>query len=193
MSKKTTGLGAIAASVFLAVIGLLILKHHDAFVKIVVICAGISAFADGVYTLFYYRKWNFADLTRRFTLIKGILMTVCGVFGIVMPIFAATAVITVITYIFAIMLVYSAFVSLQDAFVLRNISSDFPRAHFYVEAVFSLIVAVIFFSNPNKILSTLVDVIAISVLVFAFLFLAYGILVIVKKKKQNRVSEGLNQ
>lgn len=176
MSKKRLNLGLLIGGLALVAVGVLILCNKEAFVKIVVVCASIAALADGLYTLFVFRKWQFADITRKLTLIKGIAMTASGIIGIVMPLVAARTVVTVVVYVFAVMLIYSAFVSLQDAFVLKSIDKDIPRGHFYVEAVFSTIIAVIFFADPYKILNAFVQIVAIAAIIIGVGFLFYSFL-----------------
>lgn len=165
MKERKLNLGTLIGGILLLLVGILILCNQDAFVKIVVICASIAAFVDGIYTLVAYRQWQFTQLTSKLTLIKGILMLVSGIIGVIMPLVAAHAVVTVVVYVFAAMLVYAAFVSIQDAFVLKKIDADIPRGHFYLEALFSVVVAVIFFSDPYKILNAFVIVIAICAVV----------------------------
>lgn len=176
MSEKKINLGTLVGGLALIIVGILILCNQDAFVKIVVICASIAAFVDGLYTLFVFRQWQFSDITRKLTLAKGIAMTVSGIIGFIMPLVAARTVVTVVVYVFAAMLIYSAFVSIQDAFVLKSIDREIPRGHFYVEAGFSVIVAVIFFADPYKVLSAFVQILAIAAIIIGLGFSVYSFL-----------------
>lgn len=162
MEDKKLNFGPFIGGLALIAIAILTLCHPEAFVKIIVVFASIAAFVDGIYTLFVFKQWAFVGITRKLTLIKGILMSVSGIIGIIMPLVAARAVVSIVVYVFAVMLLYSAFVSIQDAFVIRKLDYTVPRLHFYVEAVFSVFVAVIFFANPQSVLSTIVSVIGIT-------------------------------
>jgi len=176
MSEKKVSLGSIIGGALLLCVGLFVLIKQDAFVKIVVICASIAAFVDGVYTLYEFREWKFVGVTRNLTLTKGILMVLSGIIGVFLPLFAAQAVVTVVVYVFAAMLLYSAFVSVENAIILKKINNEIPRGHFYVEAAFSALVSVIFFSDPSKILSAFVVIIGVTAVVVGIGFVILGIL-----------------
>lgn len=183
MTLKNKGLikmiifGAAALAV-----GILILNHTDALIKIVMIAAGIGACVDGFYTLAGMKKWKFSDTTKTLATIKGYESMILGIAAILIAIFAADAAITVMVYIFAIGLLFSAVVAFQNVAVAGKFEIEDMRSHFMVEGIIELLVAIILFFKPVDTVYTLVKILAIGLIVIGAIMVCVSIYVMIKGK-----------
>lgn len=162
--------------------GSLVMNHSDALLKIVMVLAGLAALADGIYTLVGVRRWEFTSTTRTLSMIKGFESVAIGVAAIVIAIFLEAAV-TVMVYIFAAGLIFSAVVSFQNALVGKKFEIQDLRSRFMVEGIISLLVAIILICNPVGALLTIVKVIGIVIIVVGALFIASAVIGKIKASK----------
>ena len=185
MTLKNKGLikmilfGAAAIAV-----GILINNHTDALIQIVMIAAGIGACVDGFYTLAGMKKWKFSDTTKTLATIKGYESMVLGIAAILIAIFAADTAITVMVYIFAIGLLFSAVVAFQNATVAGKFEIDEMRSHFFVEGIFELLVALLLFCKPVDTVYTIVKILAIGLMVIGAIMVIVPVAVMFKGKKE---------
>ena len=163
-------------------VGILILNHTDALIQIVMIAAGIGACVDGFYTLAGMKKWKFSDTTKTLATIKGYESMVLGIAAILIAIFAADTAITVMVYIFAIGLLFSAVVAFQNATVAGKFEIEEMRSHFFVEGIIELLVAIILFFKPVDTVYTLVKILAIGLIVIGAIMVCVPIYVMTKGK-----------
>lgn len=163
-------------------VGILILNHTDALIQIVMIAAGIGACVDGFYTLAGMKKWKFSDTTKTLATIKGYESMVLGIAAILIAIFAADTAITVMVYIFAIGLLFSAVVAFQNATVAGKFEIEEMRSHFFVEGIIELLVAIILFFKPVDTVYTLVKILAIGLIVIGAIMVCVPIYVLAKGK-----------
>lgn len=181
--------GLLIGAVALA-IGILILNHANAFLKIIMVAAGIGSLVDGLYTLVGVKKWKYTSTTKTLTTIKGMESTLIGFAAIVMGIFAANEAFTVMVYIFAIGLVFSAVVSMQNAAVAGEFEIQEMRGHFIAEAVIQILIAIILFFKPVETLELIVKVLAIAFIVIGSLSVVFSLIVMfTKSKKTEEVGE----
>ena len=131
MKLKNSGIAKfiIAGAAALAV-GILVMNHTDALIKIVMIAAGIGACVDGFYTIMGIKKWNFTEKTKTLATIKGYESMVLGLAAILIAIFAADTAITVMVWIFAIGLLFSAVVAFENATVAGKTGIEDMRKRF---------------------------------------------------------------
>lgn len=162
--------------------GSLVMNHSDALLKIIMVLAGLAALADGIYTLVGVRRWEFTSITRTLSMIKGFESVAIGVAAIVIAIFLEAA-ITVMVYIFAAGLIFSAVVSFQNALVGKKFEIQDLRSRFMVEGIISLLVAIILICNPVGSLLTIVKVIGIVIIVVGALFIASAVIGKIKASK----------
>ena len=109
MKLKNSGIAKfIIVGIAALAVGILVMNHTDALIKIVMIAAGIGACVDGFYTIMGIKKWNFTEKTKTLATIKGYESMVLGLAAILIAIFAADTAITVMVWIFAIGLLFSA-------------------------------------------------------------------------------------
>lgn len=175
--------GLLIGAVALA-IGIIIINHANAFLKIIMIAAGIGSLVDGLYTLVGVKKWKFASTTKTLTTIKGMESTLIGFAAIIMGIFAANEAFTVMVYIFAIGLIFSAVVSIQNASVAGEFDIKDMRGHFMAEAVIQILIAIILFFKPVETLELIVKVLAIAFIVIGSLSVVFSLIVMFTKSKK---------
>ncbi len=175
--------GLIIGAITLA-LGILIIQHSNAFLKIIMVTAGAAALLDGIYTLIGIRRWQYTNLTKKLTLIKGLESTIVGLVAVLMGIFAADTAFTVMVYIFAISLVFSAIVSVQNAIVAGNFGIIDMRGHFIGEAVIEILIAIILFFKPVETLELIVKVLAIAFIVVGSLAIVFAFIVLFSKPKK---------
>lgn len=157
--KKTKLISTLFIAVVLLAAGILVIVYNDAFLKVLAICTGIISVYYGARALFSIPKWKIQGVSRTLGLIKGILLTVFGVFAIISPLVAAETVFSVVMYILAADLAFSAFVSIENAIAVKKLSSEFSVKGLLLEAGLSLVIAIILFTSPAAILTTAVKVI----------------------------------
>jgi len=180
LSGKKSLISTVVIGAIILAIGILIINHTDSFLKIVMIAAGIGAFLDGFYTLMGVKKWKYTDLTKNLTLIKGFESLVLGIAAVIMAIFAADAALTVMVYIFAISLVFSAVVALQNAAVAGKFGITDKRTSFIIEAAIEALLALLLFFKPVETLVKVVQILAIVFIVIGFIMIAIPIIVLIK-------------
>ncbi len=180
--------GLLVGIVALA-IGILVINNANAFLKIIMIAAGVASLVDGVYTLIGVGKWKYTNATKTLTTIKGVENTLIGFIAVIAGIFAADTAFTVMVYIFAIGLVFSAIISLQNAAVAGSFDIKDMRGHFIFEGIIQILVAVILFFKPVETLELIVRVIAIAFIVIGALGIVFALIVMFTKSKKNTTAE----
>ena len=191
LSGKKSLISTVVIGAIILAIGILIINHTDSFLKIVMIAAGIGAFLDGFYTLMGVKKWKYTDLTKNLTLIKGFESLVLGIAAVIMAIFAADAALTVMVYIFAISLVFSAVVALQNAAVAGKFGITDKRTSFIIEAAIEALIALLLFFKPVETLVKVVQILAIIFIVIGFIMIAIPIIVLIKGNSKTDEDEAV--
>ena len=161
-------------------VGILILNHTDAVLKIIMIAAGVGAFVDGLYTIIGMKKWNFSETTKTLATVKGFESMALGLAAVLIAIFAADTAITVMVYIFAIGLLFSSFVAFQNAAVAGRFDIQDMRSHFLVEGVIELLVAIILFFKPVETMYTVAKVLAVGLIVIGAIMIGVPIIALFK-------------
>ena len=140
------------AGLLITLIGLLLLIIPKQCVRVVVILLGLEAITNGVFSLMYTRKLV-PDSSFQFTVImRGMLSLVIGLLAFFLPLRfmkAVEAIWTIMLYILAVYLTASACLELFAMGKIRNTEID--RKSYILEAIISIIAAVIMFLVPAKI------------------------------------------
>ena len=186
MNTRTKGLlkMLVAGAVILAV-GILVMTHTDSLMKIVMIAAGIGTFIDGLYTLNGMKKWKYTDATRTLALVKGIESVAIGVAAVLVAILAAETALTVMVYIFAISLVFSAVVAFENAATASRFGIVEMRSHFIVEGIIASLVAIILFFRPVETLYKVVQILSIALIVIGGTLVIVSVVAMFKKKSDD--------
>ena len=190
MKLKNSGIAKfIIVGIAALAVGILVMNHTDALIKIVMIAAGIGACVDGFYTIMGIKKWNFTEKTKTLATIKGYESMVLGLAAILIAIFAADTAITVMVWIFAIGLLFSAVVAFENASVSGKTSVEDMRKHFLVEGVIELLVAIILFFKPVDTMYTLIRILAVILIIAGAIMIGVPLVVLFKGGKKEEVVE----
>jgi len=174
--KKGLGrlIGNTALGLVIAVGGVLTISNQEAFVRVVMVIAGIVAVLEGIYTLVNLFKWQFKGSTRILAICKGVAMIALGAFAVYSPFAAGEAFFTTYIYVFAVGLVLSGTVAIQNAYVLHKINAALPVSGFAWEALIDLVIAIICFVNPTKIMGIAVTVVGVAAILLGALTVFAG-------------------
>ena len=190
MKLKNSGIAKfIIVGIAALAVGILVMNHTDALIKIVMIAAGIGACVDGFYTIMGIKKWNFTEKTKTLATIKGYESMVLGLAAILIAIFAADTAITVMVWIFAIGLFFSAVVAFENASVSGKTGVEDMRKHFLVEGVIELLVAIILFFKPVDTMYTLIRILAVILIIAGAIMIGVPLVVLFKGGTKEEVVE----
>ncbi|MBR5668828.1 MAG: DUF308 domain-containing protein [Spirochaetales bacterium] len=190
MKLKNSGIAKfIIVGIAALAVGILVMNHTDALIKIVMIAAGIGACVDGFYTIMGIKKWNFTEKTKTLATIKGYESMVLGLAAILIAIFAADTAITVRVWIFAIGLLFSAVVAFENASVSGKTGVEDMRKHFLVEGVIELLVAIILFFKPVDTMYTLIRILAVILIIAGAIMIGVPLVVLFKGGTKEEVVE----
>ena len=190
MKLKNSGIAKfIIVGIAALAVGILVMNHTDALIKIVMIAAGIGACVDGFYTIMGIKKWNFTEKTKTLATIKGYESMVLGLAAILIAIFAADTAITVMVWIFAIGLLFSALVAFENASVSGKTGVEDMRKHFLVEGVIELLVAIILFFKPVDTMYTLIRILAVILIIAGAIMIGVPLVVLFKGGKKEEIVE----
>ena len=114
-----------------------------------------------------------------------------GIAAVIMAIFAADAALTVMVYIFAISLVFSAVVALQNAAVAGKFGITDKRTSFIIEAAIEALIALLLFFKPVETLVKVVQILAIVFIVIGFIMIAIPIIVLIKGNGKTEEDEAV--
>ncbi|MBR4120171.1 MAG: DUF308 domain-containing protein [Spirochaetales bacterium] len=190
MKLKNSGIAKfIIVGIAALAVGILVMNHTDALIKIVMIAAGIGACVDGFYTIMGIKKWNFTEKTKTLATIKGYESMALGLAAILIAIFAADTAITVMVWIFAIGLLFSAVVAFENASVSGKTGVEDMRKHFLVEGVIELLVAIILFFKPVDTMYTLIRILAVILIIAGAIMIGVPLVVLFKGGTKEEVVE----
>lgn len=163
---KGKGVGRLIWNTIIGIViiagGIMTISNQEAFVKVVMVIAGIVAVLEGIYTLVNQFKWQFTGPTRTIAICKGIAMIALGAFAVYSPFAAGAAFFTTYIYVFAIGLVISGIIAIQNAYMLHKINAALPVSGFAWEALTDIVIAIICFINPTKIMGIAVTVVGVA-------------------------------
>lgn len=157
--KKVKLALTLLLELLIVAMGVLIIIYHESFVKVIVICAGISAVLNGISSIRSISIWKLEGFTKKIAIIDGILTILVGLFSVFSPLFVASSAFTTVLIILAINLILSSVVLIELAIVIKRIDKEAKVGKFLTSALINIVVAVILFANPELILATAVKVI----------------------------------
>lgn len=137
----------------LVVLGIYLMFQQESFVRIFISILGLFLVGSGVASLFALRTYTLGRRTKMATLIQALISIVLGLVAVIVPLSAANVSWTLLLYLIAIELIFSAIISFIDALLLRK--SELPVSALLSEGVFSLVVAILLFVFPQQIGSML--------------------------------------
>ncbi len=157
------------------VLGVLVITNKESFVKIAMLGAGIVALVEGVAGLINIGKWQFEGATKTLSVVRASLMIILGLLAVYAPFSTAVFMVTTFIYIFAVGLVFSAVVDIQNAVVLRKIDPELPITALIWDALIDFVLAVILFANPTSIMGVAVSVIGVVAIILGIVYVIYCI------------------
>ncbi len=165
----------IVLGLAVAALGVLILTNKESFIKIAMIGAGIVAVIEGFAGFLNIRRWQFEGTTKTISIVRASLMLILGCLAVYAPFSTATFLVTTFVYIFAVGLVFSAVVDIQNIVVLKGLDPDIPRTSLVWDALIDFVLAVVLFVNPTSIMSVAVTIIGIVAIVLGIVYVVYTI------------------
>lgn len=158
-----------------AVLGILILANKESFIKVAMVGAGVVAVIEGLSGFFNVGKWQFEGATKVLSVVRASLMLLLGLLAVYAPFSTATFLVTTYVYIFAVGLLFSAVVDIQNLVVLRRIAPDLPVVNLIWDALIDFVLAVILFVNPTIVMGVAVTVIGVVAIIIGLVYVIYSV------------------
>lgn len=133
----------------LLLIGIFLMFQQDSFVRVFISLLGLFLVGSGVSSLLALKNYELGSRSKTATLIQALLSVVVGLVAVIVPLSTAAVSWTILLYIIAVELIFSAIISFFDALLLRK--SSISVSGLLTEGVFSLFVAVLLFAFPEAI------------------------------------------
>jgi uncharacterized membrane protein HdeD (DUF308 family) len=159
--KRHLNTTAVLAAI-LAILGFYMMFQGDSFAKAFVALPGLGMVVTGANALISMRIYALGPRSRSALIIKGLVNIAVGVLVIVLSLSTKNFSTHILLYILAVQLLISAFISLFQAFSLRK--GNVSVAPLLSEALFSVVLAVLFFAFPTQIGSLLLKLVGVVLL-----------------------------
>ncbi|NBK20718.1 MAG: hypothetical protein EOM68_01685 [Spirochaetia bacterium] len=159
--KRHLNTTAVLAAI-LAILGIYMMFQGDSFAKAFVALLGLGMVVTGANALISMRIYALGPRSRSALIIKGLVNIAVGVLVIVLSLSTKNFSTHILLYILAVQLLISAFISLFQAFSLRK--GNVSVAPLLSEALFSVVLAVLFFAFPTQIGSLLLKLVGVVLL-----------------------------
>lgn len=159
--KKHLNTTVVIASI-LSILGIYMMFQGDSFAKAFVALLGLGMVITGVNSLISMRIYTLGPRNRGTMIIKGIVNIAVGILVIVLSLSTKDFSTHMLLYILAVQLLLSAFISLFQAFYLRK--GNVSVAPLLSEALFSVVLAVLFFAFPTQIGGLVLKLVGVVVL-----------------------------
>ncbi|MBI9093881.1 MAG: hypothetical protein JEY71_03255 [Sphaerochaeta sp.] len=159
--KKHLNTTAVIATI-LSLLGVYMMFQGDSFAKAFVALLGLGMGITGINSLLSLRIYTLGPLNRRALIIKGFVNIGVGVLVIVLSLSTKNFSTHILLYILAVQLLLSACILLFQAFSLRK--GNVSVAPLLSEALFSVVLAVLFFAFPSQIGGLLLKLVGVVLL-----------------------------
>jgi len=153
----------IGTGVLILVISLMMIISPETCIKVAVIVLGIGGVVNGIYNLLAVRSFVADQTFKRIITIRGLLSIVVGLVAVILPLFLAETIWTIMIYMLAIYLIISAAMEIISTFHLKK--EGIPTKMFTIEIISSIILAIILFVIPAALGLNLIRIIGIALLV----------------------------
>ncbi|MCK9169963.1 MAG: DUF308 domain-containing protein [Treponema sp.] len=157
--------------ILLAVVGLLMIVAPDKCIKAAVVILGLEAIANGIFSLIKIRQLISDKDFQSAVLIRGIISIIIGLLAVILPLRFAAAMWTVMLYVLAAYLLLAALLELYAVAKLRN--TGIERKQYVVEAIVSIICAVILFIIPQQAGMVIIRILGVVVLLVSLIYVLY--------------------
>ena len=159
--KKHLNTTAVLAAI-LSILGIYMMFQGESFAKAFVALLGLGMVVSGGNSLITMRIYALGPRNKSALIIKGLVNIAVGILVIVLSLSTKNFSTHILLYILAVQLLLSAFISLFQAFSLRK--GNISVAPLLSEALFSVVLAALFFAFPTQIGSLLLKLVGVVLL-----------------------------
>ncbi len=159
--KRHLNTTAVLATI-LSILGIYMMFQGESFAKAFVALLGLGMVITGINSLISMRIYALGPRNRGALVIKGLVNIAVGILVIVLSLTTKNFSTHILLYILAVQLLISAVISLFQAFYLRK--GNISVAPLLSEALFSVVLAVLFFAFPTQIGSLLLKLVGVVLL-----------------------------
>lgn len=177
----------VVIAAILAILGIYMMFQGDSFAKAFVALLGLGMVGTGINSFVSMGVYAVGPKSKRALLIKGLVNIGVGILVVVLSLSTKNFSTHLLLYILAAQLTVSAIISLLQAFLLRK--GNISVSPFLSEALFSLLLATLFFAFPTQIGSLLLKLVGV-VLLASGLAMFFWSVRIRKLSKQFSTIEG---
>ncbi|HKM06288.1 MAG TPA: DUF308 domain-containing protein [Sphaerochaeta sp.] len=156
--KRHLNTTAVLATI-LSILGIYMMFQGESFTKAFVALIGLGMVFTGVNSLISMRIYALGPRNSSALIIKGLVNIAVGVLVIILSLSTKNFSTHILLYILAAQLLVSAFISAFQAFFLRK--GSISVAPLLSEALFSLVLALLFFAFPTQIGNLLLKLVGV--------------------------------
>ncbi|HKL57300.1 MAG TPA: DUF308 domain-containing protein [Sphaerochaeta sp.] len=160
MKKHLTTTAVLAA--ILSILGIYMMFQGESFIRAFVALLGVGMVITGINSLIAMGVYALGPRNKSALVIKGLVNIAVGVLVIVLSLFTENFGTHILLYILAVQLLISALITVIQAFYLRK--GNISVAPLLSEALFSVVLAALFFAFPKEIGGLLLKLVGVVLL-----------------------------
>lgn len=160
---------SLISGLLLAAVGLLLLIIPDRIIQVLIIVLGAEAIVNGIFSIITTRNLISDPSFRLSILIRGAAGIIVGTLAIALPLVVAGTMWIIMVYVLAIYLLSAAVIEMYALALLRH--TDIDRKQYYLEALISIVVAIILFLIPRQIGGFILRLLGLIVLVVGAVYI----------------------
>lgn len=164
MSKRN-----LISGLLLAAVGLLLLIIPNKIVQVLIIVLGAEAIVNGIFSIITTRTLIEDPAFRFSILIRGVAGIIIGTLAIALPLIVADTMWMIMVYVLAVYLLAAAVIEMYALALLRH--TDIDRKQYYLEALVSIIVAVILILIPRQIGGFILRILGLAILIVGAVYI----------------------
>lgn len=185
--KKHLNTTAVLAAI-LSILGVYMMFQGESFAKAFVALLGLGMVISGINSLIAMRIYALGPRNKSALVLKGLVNIAVGVLVIILSLSTKNFSTHILLYILAVQLLISAVISLLQAFLLRK--GNVSVAPLVSEALFSVVLAVLFFAFPTQIGGLLLKLVGVVLLASGIAMFVWSIRVRKLTRQYNLTIEG---
>jgi len=159
--KRHLNTTAVLAAI-LSILGIYMMFQGESFAKAFVALLGGGMVVTGINSLISMRLYALGPRNKSALAIKGLVNIAIGVLVVILSLFTENFGTHILLYILGAQLLVSALISVIQAFLLRK--GNVSVAPLLSEALFSIVLAILFFAFPTQIGSLLLKLVGVVLL-----------------------------
>ncbi len=185
--KKHLNTTAVLAAI-LSILGVYMMFQGESFAKAFVALLGLGMVITGINSLIAMRTYALGPRNKSALVIKGLVNIAVGVLVIILSLSTKNFSTHILLYILAVQLLISAVISILQAFLLRK--GNVSVAPLVSEALFSVVLAILFFAFPTQIGGLLLKLVGVVLLASGIAMFVWSIRVRKLTRQYNLTIEG---